>query len=102
MNDNKYNGWTNYATWRVNLEIFEGFNPVEYYSKADLSDAYRLGESLHEYAEQILFECGDCGEDSLAASYARAFMSDVNWVEIASAMIETYKDEQAEEENEDA
>ena len=20
----KYNGWTNYATWRVNLEIFDG------------------------------------------------------------------------------
>ncbi len=22
--DTKYNGWTNYATWRVNLEIFDG------------------------------------------------------------------------------
>lgn len=20
----KYNGWTNYATWRVNLEMFDG------------------------------------------------------------------------------
>jgi len=29
-------------------------------------------------------------------------MSDVNWTEIASAMIETYKDEQAEEESENA
>ena len=24
MSDTKYNGWTNYATWRVNLEIFDG------------------------------------------------------------------------------
>ena len=22
----KYNGWTNYETWRVNLEIFDGFD----------------------------------------------------------------------------
>ena len=22
----KYNGWTNYATWRVNLEIFDGMD----------------------------------------------------------------------------
>jgi hypothetical protein len=23
---NEYNGWTNYETWRVNLEIFDGFD----------------------------------------------------------------------------
>ena len=26
MKDQKYNGWTNYATWRVNLEIFDGLH----------------------------------------------------------------------------
>ena len=26
MNDKTYNGWTNYATWRVNLEIFDGMD----------------------------------------------------------------------------
>ena len=25
-NENTYNGWTNYATWRVNLEMFDGFS----------------------------------------------------------------------------
>jgi hypothetical protein len=92
MNDTKYNGWTNYATWRVNLEIFDGFDPVEYYSKADMNDAYTLGDSLRDYAQQVIFECGECNENSLAGSYAHAFLSDVNWIEIASAMIETYKD----------
>ena len=24
MKDERYNGWTNYATWRVNLEIIDG------------------------------------------------------------------------------
>jgi len=27
-NANEYNGWTNYATWRVNLEIFDGIRSV--------------------------------------------------------------------------
>ena len=22
----KHNGWTNYATWRINLEIFDGYD----------------------------------------------------------------------------
>jgi hypothetical protein len=30
MNDQKYNGWTNYATWRVNLEIFDGIDLMDY------------------------------------------------------------------------
>ena len=24
MKKETYNGWTNYATWRINLEIFDG------------------------------------------------------------------------------
>jgi len=28
--DNKYNGWTNYETWRVNLEIFDNFDISDY------------------------------------------------------------------------
>jgi hypothetical protein len=31
MSDTKYNGWTNYATWRVNLEMFDGANWNDYY-----------------------------------------------------------------------
>ena len=26
MSDKKHNGWTNYATWRVNLEIIDGYD----------------------------------------------------------------------------
>lgn len=51
MTDQKYNGWTNYATWRVNLEIFDGFDPRDYYSNLDPADAYGLGKDLKEYAE---------------------------------------------------
>ena len=96
MNDTKYNGWTNYATWRINLEIFDGFDPSDYYSNFE-GDAYTLSESLKDYAEQVIFECSDV-PDGLAKDYAYAFLSDVNWYEIAEHLIDAYKQEEEEEE----
>lgn len=67
----KYNGWTNYATWRVNLEIFDGIDPTEMgWHKLDL---YDLADALQEYAI--------------------AFMADVNFREIANNIVEGYEDE---------
>ena len=89
----KYNGWTNYATWRVNLEIFDGFDPREYWQGAH-DDAYDLGLALKEIAEELLEqEIGNA--EGLAFSYAMAFLSDVNWTEIAQHMIDEYNDEEA-------
>ena len=80
--DKKYNGWTNYATWRVNLEIFDGMNAREFFS--NYSDAYQLSKELKEYAENII----DDSSEGLAVDYALAFMSSVNWYEIAEHMVE--------------
>ena len=78
-----YNGWTNYATWRVNLEMFDGYDGA---SDNDL-DAYDLGQSLRDMAEEMI------GGEGLARDYALAFIADVNWSEIAAMMIEAYRDE---------
>ena len=78
-----YNGWTNYATWRVNLEMFDGYDGA---SDNDL-DAYDLGQSLRDMAEEMI------GGEGLARDYALAFIADVNWREIAAMMIEAYRDE---------
>jgi len=88
MNNSTYNGWTNYATWRINLEIFDGFDPSEYFSNYDVKDISGLAEALREYAEQVIFECGECNPSSLAGSYALAFLSDINWHEIADHIAE--------------
>jgi len=88
MNNSTYNGWTNYATWRINLEIFDGFDPSDYFSKLDLEDIQALSDSLKDYAEQVIFEYGECNPSSLAGSYAMAFLSDVNWHEIAEHIAE--------------
>lgn len=84
----KYNGWTNYATWRVNLEIFDGIDPRDM-GWLDL-DNYDFANALKEYANEAI-EMGV--PEGLALDYARAFLSNVNWYEIANNMAEAYEDE---------
>jgi hypothetical protein len=85
-----YNGWTNYATWRVNLEIFDGWDPYDCGYDSNTS-AYDLGLALKEIAEELL-ENEVRNAEGLAFSYAMAFLSDVNWTEIAQHMIDEYSE----------
>lgn len=79
---NEYNGWTNYETWRVNLEIFDGLDMDDVPSTID--NPYDLAEYLKEMADELV--CGDA--EGLAKDYARAFLSDVDYRQIATLMIE--------------
>ena len=76
-----YNGWTNYATWRISLEWFDGFNPYEYET-----DVYTLSRLLQGYVEDSLEEM--TVQSTLVLDYALSFFSDVNWYEIAEHIIE--------------
>lgn len=92
--DKTYNGWTNYATWRVNLEIFDGQSPEDITGEADWTDKeYELGEALKDAAEEAISGYGTVKE-GLALDYALAFLSDVNWQEIAAHLIADYPVEQ--------
>jgi hypothetical protein len=86
MTDTKYNGWANYATWRVNLEIFDGVPFIEDFE----GSTYDLSIYLKEYVEDYLIQDTKTG---LAIDYALAFISDVNWYEIAESM-ESMKEEE--------
>lgn len=66
--DNTYNGWTNYATWRVNLEIFDG---GEFSNMAACE--------MREFVEELI---EDQTPEGLARDYAMAFLADVDWMEI--------------------
>ena len=92
MSDSTYNGWSNYATWRINLEIFDGFDPSDYYSSFDPTDVHELADSLQQYAEEVIFECGydERRPSNLMEDYARAFLQEVNWYEIADHMIQDH------------
>jgi len=86
--DTKHNGWTNYATWRVNLEMFDG-QPLDTISGD--SDPHDVGQDLRDTALEYMG-----GQASgLALDYAEAFLDDVNWYEIAEHMIEDYRQEEA-------
>lgn len=71
MENENYNGWSNYATWRVNLELFDGD-----------SDHWSHGSSdaMQEHAELLIEESTNEG---IGRDYAMAFISEVNWNEIA-------------------
>jgi hypothetical protein len=73
----EYNGWTNYATWRVNLEIL---SDIEFENKTSVDD-------LKEIVEDCVFN-NTVEKDCLAADYARAFVSEVNFYEIAQSINE--------------
>jgi hypothetical protein len=81
-----YNGWANYSTWRVNLEIFDGVDlrDMDWHKL----DRYDLADALQEYAAEVV----TMGASGLALDYAIAFMADVNFREIAQAMAEVHDD----------
>ena len=82
--DTKYNGWTNYATWRVYLEIF-----------SDLDDEFFedgvSAELCEDYVNTVVFESTP-HRLGLMADYAYVFLIEVNYAEIANHLNELIKD----------
>ena len=75
MKNNEYNGWTNYATWRINLEIL---GDIKYEQEV-------TADYLEEITEDVVFSQYEMQSGShLIEDYARAFLHDVNYHEIAS------------------
>jgi hypothetical protein len=89
MTDKTYNGWTNYTTWRVRLELFDDYRV---YDSELMLDAYALSDHLKDTAEVYI---EDTSTEGLARDYAMAFLSDVNWHEIAKHMIADYAEVKA-------
>ena len=96
--DKTYNGWTNYATWRVNLEVFDGLvltdllpiadsEPQSYFSGAEFYSV--VMDACKNYAEDLIEQTS---QEGLARDYAFAFLSDVNWREIAEHLIATLEE----------
>ncbi len=100
MDTKKYNGWTNYATWRIALEMFDGhtakdldphnkrvtYETCKHYVQTFLEDSFE-GFSLNQYNRNA---------SSLIEGWTNAFLEDVNWQEIADHL----NDEVSESESE--
>lgn len=71
----QYNGWSSYETWRVNLEVFDGYE----------TDDPMTGDACKDYVEELVSESLR-DENSLVSGWLNGFLSEVNWQEIADAI----------------
>ncbi len=92
----KYNGWMNYETWRVNLEIFDGMTASDL-TGLRVPTISELKDAAKEYAEQLI---EDSSPEGLARDYALAFLNAVEWWEIADRLASDLEDSNEEEREE--
>ena len=78
----KVNGWSNYATWRIHTEIL-----------GDIEFDYVVQPSeLKEIVEDCVFRNPNtCNTPYLIEDYARAFLAEVEYIELATTYNEDYK-----------
>ena len=77
----KYNGWNNYPTWKINTEIL-----------GDMEFDYIVQPSeLQEIVEDCVFGNNLHAIPYLVEDYARAFLSDVDYIELATTYNKDYK-----------
>lgn len=71
MSDKKCNGWSNYATWKINMELV-----------ADGDWKFPVtSDCIKEYVEHVVFD--HSGNMGLMESYARSFIAQVDFRELA-------------------
>ena len=100
-----YKGWTNYNTWLVyttkifdeeDNDFYKGF-VFEDHGEGEASDPNRVVLRVKEYCEcELMEECEDeyhVYEDTIY--FARAFMSQVDWRQIAQSLIDEFQKEEA-------
>jgi len=74
---NSYNGWTNYETWKIALELFDGFT-----ADHDIDGAY-----VEAVADELVFVDG-YNHANYSHTLAQIVLDQVNWDEIADAINE--------------
>ncbi len=77
-----HNGWTNYATWRVNMEMADDTVSMLVEDGETFDDAYDLSQCIDGRVMDFLAD-----DTATMIEYALAFLSDVNWGEIAEAAL---------------
>ena len=76
---NEYNGWTNYETWLVNLEMGLTDDSLAFEAR-NLDD---LIVELKDYAENLIES-----DNTLATYFSHVILSKVDWREIAEFVLE--------------
>ncbi len=86
-----YNGWTNFATWKINLEVIGDIPLEEYFDTKP--DQYDLEDWIRSYIKDIL-DSSDA--DDIVRNWAESFISDVNYSELARTYLIDWEDDEDE------
>jgi hypothetical protein len=81
----KYNGWTNYWTWKFNLELLDEERWREFIEDGAYESIYDLAQDIKSDAEEFIAE-GITPD--FAEQWFLAALSFVNWNEIAQGVAE--------------
>jgi hypothetical protein len=109
MTHKEYNGWTNYETWLVKLWIDNDEGSQSYwieraqeiYKDAEVDGTFTkmeqaaltLDDELKEQHEEIIEQTG-IPQNGFIADLLNAAMSEVNWHEIATSLLEDNVEEE--------
>lgn len=74
----EYLGWTNRATWQIYHDIFDGMERRAWIDEEN--DEKVLADLIEEYVRELVFDDDD---DGFKIDYAKAYLSQVNWYELA-------------------
>lgn len=91
-----YNGWSNYETWRVNLEMVDGMSLddfLEFHDKDSVFDANQvqyLADLIRDYCEDLVEQQVDGLSPRLGVDIVMSFLGMVDWTEIATHLIDNY------------
>lgn len=71
------------------LEVFDGVDAREIFENWSSSEPYERAQQLKEYTEELVYESG---ASNLVTGWATAFLSEVNWPEIAENLNEAIEE----------
>jgi hypothetical protein len=77
---NTYNGWTNYATWRINCELLDDTETIQELAE----NCYTVKDLSDKMKDYVLSEIDKDCKNITTLGFADAFVSDCNFYEIAS------------------
>ena len=85
----KYNGWTNYETWRIQLEVIDGMTLQDFgfdLHEVDTDETADM-ERLAGVVESYTYEFTDGQASGFALDLAHSFLARVDWMEITEHLI---------------
>ena len=83
-----YNGWTNYETWRANLELVDGLSIFDIVPDFDRDTTVdEAATCLREYITVMMEDVYNIDFSTFVGSLVDRFLYEVDWVQIAEHMV---------------